>query len=120
VPAKLIEENKKHRHRQALAADTAPHVVVHDHDHEAQAPPAYPRKVIRLAKLKDFFGLSHNQQHEVIKKLVALGWLSPPSNPTGTDGSARVVFADEVARVQQIGLKNALALQAKGNDGEAA
>jgi hypothetical protein len=59
--------------------------------------------------------LSNNQQAEVIKVLVAAGVLSPPHDPTGrSEGSqCRVVYADEIERLQKTGLENALAAARK-------
>jgi hypothetical protein len=67
-----------------------------------------PRMVIRLARLRQYLSLSHSQQAEIIKKLVELKLLTAPFNPCGGVGAAKVVFADEIAKLQEIGVEKAI------------
>jgi hypothetical protein len=70
---------------------------------------AAPRQVIRLARLSDYFGLKKSQMANVVDELVAAGLLTKPFNPAGGNGRARAVFADEVAKIQKLGVEKALA-----------
>jgi hypothetical protein len=67
-----------------------------------------PRKVVRLARLTDFWGVKKSQTREVIEELVRLGIIDPPFNPCAGVGRSKCLWADQVARVQKIGLQKAL------------
>ena len=80
--------------------------------------PRRPRKVIRVARLKDYFGLGHSQLYVVIDLLVKAGLLTKPFNAAGGTGSAKSVFEDEVIHIQEIGVAKALAAAAEDADTE--
>jgi hypothetical protein len=71
--------------------------------------PSRPRRVVRVSRLKDFFGLSHSQLYVVIDELVKAGLLTKPFNAAGGTGSAKSVFEDEIVHIQEIGVAKALA-----------
>ena len=71
------------------------------------------RSVLEAVTLAD---VARNELPPVVRELVAAGLLTKPFNPAGGRGRSKVVFADEIENIQQIGVEKALAEAAQDDD----